>query len=680
MYGRQCLLSPIRPVVGSSSVSRIQEQALLTLEEHLRMYDTNLMHLLRRYMSVTKIAETNTWTRLLYGLFREPDGVEALKERLNTTLRHLPIRIVFVIEDFDRLLKEEVIEVLKLIDGNANFSNIIYMAAYDCQYVDDIFEYSKTNQHYLSKYFSIEHHVPLRPSHYILDYIVKDLTARPLRISGEGFALAPEVILKEQWKKVNSYLPTLRDAKRYLNLLRSDYAQVETEVDMEDFMLITLVKYSCVEEYEEMFFNPKKYLDLGALISYKEDSKNKHCSEILQLLFPKSSEPSRRPRRIRDNESFLTYFVAEIYGLPIGEMTTVIRQDAAASQPKIKEWIDTGKINDFINFLYYNYKWFIRNDDELYRYADICLIIVHALGGDGQLPDMRVIFTEELSKYETSSYRSSVKKRDYAKHLMERLTAVTWNRGEVRLMTRLVPSLFDKDANKYVVKAQEITNICDAQLYLQASHYQDNAEDDVFALSMLLLTACVEEDGKDGVKLLPNSCRIIRNMIDRNPKYYIRDFVTISDKQASGMYHVVYCEEYWRQIFGGETEFETFIGRSEYDNLPEIKRDRNFWKLYKANKFEALRVMFDSKDVRAKQYDFSSEVEQLNTLKSYEEEMNRIAHGGYDRARSTRFKEFSNLQNRISNVPLESKYKSTLLEMVEKYKKTSVPLAQLYKY
>ncbi|MFK2275891.1 hypothetical protein ACIXO6_04275 [Bacteroides fragilis] len=48
------------------------------------------------------------------------------KEKLDMALKILPKKVVVFLEDFDRLFKEEIIEVFKLIDGNAAFPNLVF--------------------------------------------------------------------------------------------------------------------------------------------------------------------------------------------------------------------------------------------------------------------------------------------------------------------------------------------------------------------------------------------------------------------------------------------------------------------------------------------------------------------------------------------------------------------------
>ena len=657
----------------AASVSRIQEQALTTLEEHLRLYNADLFALIHRYMKAMKIAEANRWVQFVMTMFRGPEDGEELKRRVDEILRKLPIRVVFVLEDFDRLGRDEIIEVLKLIDGNAKFSNIIYMAAYDYAYVDKLFMNDGKYSHYISKYFHIEHHVPFRPSDYIRDYIINDLMQKPLRISEEGYAQAPDNIITDRWDVIQPYLQTLRDAKRYLNLLRSDYSQVETEVDLEDFMLITLLKYSNIEMYESVFFYPDRYFKKGSPIVYIH---SKEANSILRQLFPDTKEQSRRPRRIRDNNAFLTYFVAEIYSLPIAEMTKVIRQDFRMSKNQIQEWIKNGKIGDFVQFLYFNYKWFIRSEEELYNYVDISLMLLHESNETMQLPDMRTLFTDEMWTGMSAMYKDKAKREDYRNHLLEKLMAIEWNKGDLHMIARLVPELSGKE-DKYIIKLSDITEICEQQLELKVRHNVVNPTEETYKFGMSLLSTCVVSETKEGVKLRPTCCRMVRNMIDNEPKYYIRDFVKISNPKAAEGTHEVYCEEYWKQIFGGATEIEEFLMRTDYNAFKQMNRNRNFWELYKANEYNSFKITVANLEANMDSYDFAKEIKALGQLKEYQERYKDIM--AMTNLRSERINKLISLEQLVKKVQLNSKLKEKLLKDIDQNQQLIIPKANLYR-
>lgn len=71
-------------------------------------------------------------------------------------------KLIVVIDDIDRLNENEVIEVFRLIRNTANFSNTIYLVAYDRVYVDDILRKvsEDKNSEYLNKIIQFEYYLP----------------------------------------------------------------------------------------------------------------------------------------------------------------------------------------------------------------------------------------------------------------------------------------------------------------------------------------------------------------------------------------------------------------------------------------------------------------------------------------------------------------------------------------
>lgn len=99
------------------------------------------------------------------------------KEKLDMALKILPKKVVVFLEDFDRLFKEEIIEVFKLIDGNAAFPNLVFLTAYDKAYIVKTIGSNLEDGASLfsDKFFDMEVIVPLRPYQQIFDFLSKHL-------------------------------------------------------------------------------------------------------------------------------------------------------------------------------------------------------------------------------------------------------------------------------------------------------------------------------------------------------------------------------------------------------------------------------------------------------------------------------------------------------------------------
>lgn len=81
---------------------------------------------------------------------------------VNDKLKYRNQTLIIAVDDIDRLVKEEVLEVLKLVRNTANFRNIVYVVAYDRRYVEETLrEYGiSDSEKYLEKIFNVPFLLP----------------------------------------------------------------------------------------------------------------------------------------------------------------------------------------------------------------------------------------------------------------------------------------------------------------------------------------------------------------------------------------------------------------------------------------------------------------------------------------------------------------------------------------
>jgi hypothetical protein len=94
-------------------------------------------------------------------------------ERINQLLENSGKQIVITIDDLDRLYKDEVMEVLRLIRNTANFSNIFYLVAYERSYIDEAIKSVNANAagSFLDKIIQLEIPLPKREKDDLLDLL-----------------------------------------------------------------------------------------------------------------------------------------------------------------------------------------------------------------------------------------------------------------------------------------------------------------------------------------------------------------------------------------------------------------------------------------------------------------------------------------------------------------------------
>ncbi len=179
---------------------------------------------------------------------------EVSREDINKLIMDSGLSIFVVIDDFDRLTAKEIIEVLKLIDCNANFVNTYFITAFDKSYVDEVMQnYLHTSKsNFSDKYFDYEYYLPVVNQSNLLNYM--NLVLEQLQLKGYEVSELMKV-WSEYGVDICNQLGTLRNLKRFLNLFFGRYFMINEEVDAHDFLYVTLLRYNDINAYNALLDN-----------------------------------------------------------------------------------------------------------------------------------------------------------------------------------------------------------------------------------------------------------------------------------------------------------------------------------------------------------------------------------------------------------------------------------------
>lgn len=156
----------------SKSVQTIQEDFFSMIACVLAKYDSRCSHIMKDYMASLQLIDNRSIVERLLSFYRIWDK-DSLKDSIKESFAALKKRVLVIIDDFDRLSKEEILEVLKLIDGNAAFTNLIFLTAYDKEQVNRVLgdTYQTSDACFVDKFFDVEFAIPFRKYEVISDYI-----------------------------------------------------------------------------------------------------------------------------------------------------------------------------------------------------------------------------------------------------------------------------------------------------------------------------------------------------------------------------------------------------------------------------------------------------------------------------------------------------------------------------
>jgi hypothetical protein len=178
-------------------------------------------------------------------------------DKINKSIKSLGIQIVITIDDVDRLFENEILEVLRLIRNSANFSNTVFIVAYDRNYL--ITSLKKKNEHrshfYLEKIFQAEIVLPNFEQDVIINKIKETIPRYISKTDKKKFAsiinnISSNHIFDAKKFAYNNVLSNLRDVNRFINSFVISYKELEGECELIDLLNIELLRTKYLGVYE----------------------------------------------------------------------------------------------------------------------------------------------------------------------------------------------------------------------------------------------------------------------------------------------------------------------------------------------------------------------------------------------------------------------------------------------
>ena len=237
--------------------------------------------------------------------------ITELKDRIENILEESDKKIVVIMDDIDRLDKEEIQAVFRLIKLTADFPNTIYLLSFDIERVSEAlaekYGSKEAGRSFLEKIIQVSLPLPFLNSSKLIklafDNINKLLEENKIILQQEQ---------DNEWSyffvsKFSSYLKSPRLIKKYINNLWVSLPTNKDEINVYDLQTIEAIHTFLPELYEtiknngNMFLlepenkwfrdeDEKKHIEnLKILLETFPEEKRKNIKEILQKLFPRTS-------------------------------------------------------------------------------------------------------------------------------------------------------------------------------------------------------------------------------------------------------------------------------------------------------------------------------------------------------------------------------------------------------
>lgn len=177
------------------------------------------------------------------------------KKRIENELMLIDSRILVVIDDIDRLPNDQIRLIFQLVNSVAGFPHTVYLLSYDKDIVahalDDVQGYRGAE--YLEKIIQVPFDLPPIDK-YRVRSILKDELEKIRNIPNSV------EVDSAHWEQIFGYciapiVTSLRDVKRFCNVLSFSYAAVKPEVDFSDMAGITAIKVFAPTIYEWIYAN-----------------------------------------------------------------------------------------------------------------------------------------------------------------------------------------------------------------------------------------------------------------------------------------------------------------------------------------------------------------------------------------------------------------------------------------
>ena len=241
----------------------------------------------------------NKLVNFLMSLFdRKPD--QARYEEIEKDLRYYERPFLIVIDDLDRLNREEILEVLKIVRSSANFPYLAFLLFYDRSYINKIID----NEKYLEKIVNCEFKLPgyssEKISHELVNNFTENFSSNSLGLDSiEVDDRKISILIEWNHSTINKILRTIRDQKRFFKSLRlkyllffktKSYGKENNTIIAWTLFLLQLIQYESPEIFEKIKNKDPDYLICNhTSCSFRTDRKKQTPSAVDKVIGLQSS-------------------------------------------------------------------------------------------------------------------------------------------------------------------------------------------------------------------------------------------------------------------------------------------------------------------------------------------------------------------------------------------------------
>ncbi len=597
----------------SKAKETIQEDFFALLFSELAKYNSSFYTIGANYLKAIDVASQGFWWLGFLSFFKTGNrNKEWLK--INEAVRSTNKHIFIFIDDLDRLVGDEILEVFKIIGGNANFDNITFIVAFDKDYVhlnlNKIIRNSRDyRRSYSDKFFTGEYHLDRLSRSQIeslfIEFFVKDKydTKKGRRICSQVFSgISEEVLVK--------YFKTIRDIKRFITFVELELSLQSLErmlsilVPREVFLMF-LLKFKAPSTYDSLY-DMEYFGVLGKFLLRADLNKESIlCYDILQELFEEEdfgkdnddlmysfTNLARSAYSIsKDNGRwFYSYFVTRDKGskyhinnrIGVPDIESLLQdenyqskfEDLISKDEKGKELPKDKQdklwdIVDALSFDQYRRKW---QRDYLKPYSYL-IIFLHSILGVYNLVNYLKELIEDKKQKTPNGYKNFLLK------IIKEFNEIDHNNRYAILEYILVEFarknwiedslILNQEECLKLAKNSLIETLKRDKIYKHQKHYK-------------MLISCIKEKSSEGEFILDEKvCQKVKDIVVQSPEDFAKNLIVFNGESLQ-------FRLYFKDVFEGEDKLIEYF-KNKYNGRLKT-RILNFITLYEANNKEPIEL------------------------------------------------------------------------------------------
>lgn len=196
----------------------VDESTLKYITKYQKEIIHNSMGILDIIFSLFSNININLFSTTYDNLERKNSNVNFLKNKINEKLSEIPFynRILIIIDDVDRLPKEEIQSIFKLVASSANFNNLTFLIAYDEKVVVSALNNTQEDmgKEYLEKIINIQVDLPELDRDSLRKIFFKKLSTLNEIININENSLNS---LVNMYPNIRNYFSNIRQLNRFFN-------------------------------------------------------------------------------------------------------------------------------------------------------------------------------------------------------------------------------------------------------------------------------------------------------------------------------------------------------------------------------------------------------------------------------------------------------------------------------